>query len=195
MNTIKKTIKEWSVVIALMSLLYFTGWHKELAGFIQRIVLSTGIIQVHELETSLHKKANYDFQLVDQDGKAFKFDQFKGQSVFLNFWATWCPPCIAEMPSIHDLYQNVKEKNVAFVLISKDKDFEKAKIFVRNKGYSFPIYRLSSSLPEIYASPSIPTTFVISPDGYIIAKHTGMAKYNTEAFEKLLLYREDDIQQ
>ena len=114
------------------------------------------------------------------------FNQFKGQTAFLNFWATWCPPCIAEMPDIHDLYEKVKGENVAFVLISQDQNFDKAKNFLERKSYTFPIYQLISPLPESFASQSIPTTFLISPEGKIIAKRIGMAKYDTEKFRSLL---------
>ncbi|MEO9801603.1 MAG: TlpA disulfide reductase family protein [Reichenbachiella sp.] len=182
----KKQLREWAVIIGIMSLLYFTGLHTGVAGFLQRIILSTGVMQVEVIDEDKQQIADYNFKLTDERGQVADFSQFKGQTVFLNFWATWCPPCVAEMPDIHDLYEKMENENVVFVLISQDDNFDKAKNFLERKEYSFPIYQLASPLPKVFASRSIPTTFVISPEGKIIAKRTGMAKYDTEEFRGLL---------
>lgn len=183
----KKQLREWAVIMGIMSVLYFTGLHTEVAGFLQRIILSTGVMQADMIEEDQQQMANYNFNLINEQGQSVHFKQFKGQTVFLNFWATWCPPCVAEMPDIHNLYNKVKDENVAFVLISQDDNFDKAKNFLERKAYSFPIYQLASPLPQVFTSRSIPTTFVISAEGKIIAKRTGMAKYDTEEFKNLLI--------
>lgn len=183
----KKQLREWAVIIGIIGLLYVTGWHTEIAGFLQRAILSTGVMQADLIAAENQKDADYNFKLIDERGQIIDFNQFEGQTVFLNFWATWCPPCIAEMPDIHDLYIQVKDENVAFVLISQDEQFDKAKNFLERKKYTFPIYQLASRLPEPFSSRSIPVTFVLSPEGKIIAKRTGMAKYDTEEFRNLLI--------
>ena len=183
----KKQLKEWSIIIGIMGFLYFTGLHTEVAGFMQRIILSTGLMQADILDEDEQHDADYNFRLLNEQGTVVDFDQFKGQTIFLNFWATWCPPCVAEMPDIHDLYKKMEGKNVAFVLVTQDENFEKAKNFLERKSYTFPIYQLASPLPSVFASRSIPTTFVISPQGKIIAKRIGMAKYDTEEFRELLV--------
>jgi thiol-disulfide isomerase/thioredoxin len=183
----KKQLKEWGILVGILGFLYFTGLHVEVAGFVQRIVLTTGIMQPDIIDTQKQAVADYNFQLEDQEGNSISFDQFKGKTIFLNFWATWCPPCVAEMPDIHGLYEKMLAHNVAFVMISLDDDFSKAKRFVARKEYEFPIYQMVSRRPDVFASRSIPTTFVISPEGKIIAQQTGMAKYDTEGFRNLLL--------
>ena len=187
MNRLKKELKEWGIFLGVLGLLYFSGLHTEVAGFVQRMVLSTGLIQAESIQIGDQKNASYDFLLEDQNGNKISLEQLKGKTIFLNFWATWCPPCIAEMPDIHDLYLKIKDEQVAFVLIAQDEDFETAKKFIQKKGYTFPIYRALSARPIEYAGRSIPSTFVISRQGKIIAKHTGMAKYDTEEFIKLML--------
>lgn len=182
----KKILREWAVVFGIMGLLYFTGLHTEVAGFLQRIVLYTGIIQPDVLDGNEQVDADYNFSLLDINGKVVNFEQFRGKTVFLNFWATWCPPCIAEMPDIQALFEEVNSERVAFVMISQDNDFDKAKTFLKKKGYTLPVYQLASNLPEVYWSRSIPTTFVLSPEGKIITKQIGMAKYNTDEFKSLL---------
>lgn len=181
----KKIIKDWWLVIALLGAISIFGY-AEVAGFFQRIILTTGVLEPDLLEADEQLAADYNFTLRDQQGRIIDFNEFRGQTVFLNFWATWCPPCVAEMPDIHDLYLKMKDENVAFVLIAQDDNFAKAKNFLERKSYTFPIYQLASSLPSVFSSRSIPTTFVISPKGKIIAKRVGMAKYDTEEFRKIM---------
>jgi hypothetical protein len=78
-------------------------------------------------------------------------------------------------------------EGVAFVMISLDDDFQKAKDFVKKKDFTFPIYQLGSPLPEAFESSAIPTTFVLSPEGKIVVSKSGMAKYNTRKFKDFLL--------
>ncbi|MDW3209329.1 MAG: TlpA disulfide reductase family protein [Reichenbachiella sp.] len=181
----KKILKDWWFIIGLVCSIYFFGY-AEVAGFFQRVILSTGIIQADVLDENEQYEADYDFKLLDEQGSVIDFSQFKGQTVFLNFWATWCPPCVAEMPDIHDLYKKMQGENVAFVLISRDENFDKAKNFIERKSYTFPIYKEASPLPSFFERRSIPSTFVISPEGKIIAMRIGMAKYDTEEFRTLL---------
>lgn len=181
----KREIIEWVALIAVVGTLYLTGYHTDVIGFVQRAVLSTGIFKP---KTEFEKviDADYDFILVDFDGNEVPFESYKNKTVFINFWATWCPPCVAEMPDINDLYNKVNS-NVSFAMISVDKDREKAKKFMTRKGYDFPIYFLSSSLPSVYETHSIPTTYVIAPDGKIAAEQHGMAQYDSEEFRMFLL--------
>jgi len=132
------------------------------------------------------QSASLDFALNDLAGKVYTLSDYKVKVVFLNFWATWCPPCIAEMPEIAGLYEDVASEDIAFVMVSVDRDFEKLEKFVQKKEYKFPIYRLSGSLPSTYEASSIPTTYLISPSGKIIMEKTGMGSYNNEGFKEVL---------
>lgn len=104
----------------------------------------------------------------------------------MNLWATWCPPCVAEMPGIQQLYNKVDTSKVEFVMISLDENVEKARKFVHRKQYTFPVYQLEGNLPEVYRTASIPTTFVIAPDGRIVIREEGMAQYDDERFIEYL---------
>lgn len=184
-KSIKREIIEWAIFLGIIAFLFGTGLHTPVFGFLQGLILKTGIIQP-SIEAEAQVEANYDFVLVDQDGNRTSFAEFKGEVVFINFWATWCPPCIAEMPDIQHLYQEMDGKGINFVLISLDEDFQKARNFVEKKDFTFPIYQLGSPLPEVYASSAIPTTYVISPDGKVVVSKSGMAKYNTTKFKNFL---------
>lgn len=180
---IKKEILEWIILISVFGIIYLAGWHTEVIGRIQQIVLATGIIQPSIVVEE--KTASYDFVLESMDGSTIPFDSFKGEVVFVNFWATWCPPCVAEMPDIHTLYKDQKDQ-VRFVMISLDQDEDKARRFVAKKAFEFPIYFLRSPLPSTYNTHSIPTTYVLDKEGKIKVENHGMAKYNTDSFRQLL---------
>ncbi len=138
----KRELIEWTVLITVVGTLYLTGLHTDVIGFVQRAVLSTGVFKP-KTEFDSIKPADYDFIITDIEGNEIAFDTFKEKTVFINFWATWCPPCVAEMPDINDLYGKTKDQ-VSFVMISVDEDREKAKSFMKRKGYDFPVYFLTS---------------------------------------------------
>ena len=179
----KKEFIEWVVILTVIGIIYFGGWHVEIIGSIQQAVLSTGIISPDRVDEKI--PTSYDFKIEDMKGKIIDFSTFKGNVIFLNFWATWCPPCIAEMPDIHSLYEEKKE-SVAFIMVSLDKDRQKVEHFLKRKGFEFPVYFLESRLPNIYTIHSIPTTYIIDKEGYIQVKNHGMAKYKTNYIETLL---------
>ena len=130
-------------------------------------------------------KADLNLKLIDAEGKTRSLEEFKGKVIFLNFWATWCPPCIAEMPSIDKLHEEMGDE-VAFVMLSFDDDFEKAKAFDKRKGYDLPIYAPASDLPAMYQSSSLPTTYVIDSRGNLALTHKGMADYDNVEFKNFL---------
>lgn len=185
-KTLKRELIEWAIFLGFIGLLFITGWHKDLAAGLQQLVLKTGAVQASASNKKDQPEAPYNFSLQSLDGKRLDFADLKGKTVFLNLWATWCPPCIAEMPDIHKLYQTVDHDKVKFVMLSLDKDPQKAVKFIKRKGYGFPVYTQNGPLPNAYSSRSIPTTFVISPQGKIVVKHSGMAAYNTSKFKNLL---------
>lgn len=181
----KREIIEWVVFLGVIVILWATGLHTPVMGFIQGLVLKTGIMQP-SIDTESGEMADFNMMLSNKDGELHSLREFKGKVVFINIWATWCPPCIAEMPDIHEFYKEMKDENIAFVMLSVDEDFQKALKFVEKKGYDFPVYRMAGPLPIEFESNSIPTTFVISPEGKIVVKKAGMAKYNTEKFKEQL---------
>ncbi|WP_240607740.1 TlpA family protein disulfide reductase [Marixanthomonas spongiae] len=174
--------------------------HTEVIGFAQRGLLATGLmnpdveeiahvrnnqsIQEEPVSSNL-TKVDYNLIFTDRDGNTRSLEEFKGKVIFLNFWATWCPPCIAEMPSIDSLHEEMGDE-VAFVLLSFDDDFEKAKAFDKRKGYNLPIYAPASNLPQMFQSSALPTTYVIDAKGNLALTHKGMADYSDPEFKKFL---------
>ena len=131
--------------------------------------------------------ASFDLRLTAlSNGERLSLGDFRGKTIFMNVWATWCPPCLAEMPLIQALYDDVKQENIAFVMISTDESAEVARAYFRKNEFTLPIYMLDGPLPEPYSSRILPTTYVISPNGKLVSKHAGMANYNSDSFRKFL---------
>lgn len=194
----KRTWIQYGIFAAVAITLYATGLHAEVIGFAQRGLLATGLMNP-DVEEMAHvtnneneiatntatTKADFNLKLTDKEGNTRSLEEFKGKVIFMNMWATWCPPCIAEMPSIDKLHEEMGDE-VAFVMLSFDQDFEKAKAFDKRKGYDLPIYTLASDIPVMYQSPAIPTTYVIDADGNLALEHKGMADYSDPEFKKFL---------
>ena len=126
--------------------------------------------------TPISEPADYKMVLEGLDGKTFSLDKLKGKTIFLNFWATWCPPCLIEMPTIQRLYDQMKG-DVAFVLVSSE-DKTQVVPFINARKYSFPVYLLKEYPPDVYVRQGLPLTFIISPEGNIVISHLGRAKWD-----------------
>ena len=126
---------------------------------------------------------NLDLHFKDQKGNIVTLKQLKGKVVFLNFWATWCLPCLAEMPSINKLHRKYKDnKDVVFIMLDADSNFEKADAYMKRKKYTMPVYQMASNLPKQIFAGSLPTTVVFDKEGRLSFKHEGFAKYNSKTF-------------
>ncbi|MCK7589851.1 TlpA family protein disulfide reductase [Subsaxibacter sp. CAU 1640] len=130
------------------------------------------------------KVADYNWKLIDEAGKEFSYEEVKGKVVIINFWATWCPPCIAEMPSLNMLYNTYKD-NVVFLLISNE-DKSTISQFKLKNDYNFKVYSSIKPQPKMFDSSSIPKTYIIDKEGYIIIDKTGAADWNSEKVQDLL---------
>lgn len=111
-----------------------------------------------------------DFELMTLDGKTVKLSDYRGKKVILNFWATWCPPCKAEMPDIQKFY-NETDDNVEILAINIDPQYD-VKKFVREANVTFPVLLDSKDeVNNLYRILTIPTTYFIDGEGIIRSKH------------------------
>ena len=185
-KSLKRELIEWGIIILVIAFLYLTGLHVIVIGGLQSLVLKTGLIRPKTEKTADFGFADYNFSLVNQAGKLLDVNSLKGKVIFLNFWATWCSPCVAEMPDINNLYKGLGNENIVFLMISVDDDFVKAKKFAEKRRFSFNVYYPASSIPNVFSGNVVPTTYIISPGGKILVKKEGMAQYNTDSFRKFL---------
>ncbi len=129
--------------------------------------------------SGMEQPAAYNWTLEDLDEHQVPFSQFQGKAVFLNIWATWCGPCVREMPSIARLAarETFKDKNIAFVCVSVDDDTETVRRFVRDKNWPMTVLH-ASVRPPVFQTEGIPATFIISPAGQIVAAEVGSSDWD-----------------
>lgn len=195
----KKSLIKNGIFLGVIAVLFITGAHTEVLAFMQRGILKTGLMNPDVEQTAqladadqnagameTKEKADLGMRLIDVNGDALSLEDFEGKAIFLNVWATWCPPCIAEMPGINELYKDVKDQNVEFVMLSVDQDFGKAIDFKDDKDFEFNIYQLGGPMPSMYASRAIPTTYVIDAQGNLVLTHKGMGDFDTKEFREFI---------
>lgn len=124
--------------------------------------------------------SNYSWKLIDVSGHSYDFRTSEGKVIVLNFWATWCPPCIAEMPSMEQLYQKYRGNDDVVFLFVSNEDVSVIKKFIAKKKYSFKVYQSLTEYPSEFNVTSIPRTFIISKSGEIVIDKTGPADWNSE---------------
>lgn len=110
-----------------------------------------------------------DFNLKDQYGVTHSLENYKGKVIFLNFWATWCPPCKKEMPDVESIYKEYGEnkKDVVILGVNSEKENE-VKKFLKDKGYTFPtVIDENSEVMRKYFIQAFPTSFVIDKEGNV----------------------------
>ncbi|MGB5459230.1 MAG: TlpA disulfide reductase family protein [Eudoraea sp.] len=168
-------------IILLLALYFFTpiGFHAKV--YLNRLI-SHNPVPVEERAQQFLE--DYDFKLVNSKGTVVNLKDYKGDVIFINFWATWCPPCVAEMPGLQLLYNAYGEK-VTFLFIARDKK-EKVSNFITKKNYNLPVYFESGFTPKTLYSAALPTTFIIDKKGNIVVAETGSADWNSESVHILL---------
>ena len=126
------------------------------------------------INPNVSKTKAMDFKLKDLEGKELSLSDLKGKKVFLNFWATWCPPCKAEMPEIEKLYQETKDSDLVIVAIEIGEPLDTVKSFIDTNNYNFKVLSDPDQIVAAqYNIASLPTSYFIDVDGNIISKHSG----------------------
>ncbi|MFK5959559.1 MAG: TlpA disulfide reductase family protein [Lutibacter sp.] len=129
--------------------------------------------------------STYNWELKGLNSTSINFSEYKNEVVFVNFWATWCPPCRAELPMIQKLYNDYKD-TVKFVFLTNE-DWTKVDTFFKDKGYDLPVYNSLSMPPPIFTKTnSIPASYLIDRKGRILISKTGAANWNSTKVRKLL---------
>ena len=175
--------KNWSnmlfVVFAVLFLIPSTRFHLQVA--INRVFSFAPSI---EEETELKQLINYNWRLIDSNELSQNFSSSKGKVVFINFWASWCGPCVAEMPSLQKLYTNHKNE-VDFYFIARDEQ-PAIQEFMAKENLDLPVYYELQNPPKILQSNQLPTTYLIDKQGQIWIEKTGAADWNSERVNKLI---------
>ncbi|WP_164108318.1 MULTISPECIES: TlpA family protein disulfide reductase [Sphingobacterium] len=124
---------------------------------------------------------------VGADNKIYDTEQLRGKVLFINFWATWCPPCRAEMPSIQTLYDKFKGNDqIEFLIVEIEGDVEGTDKFLKEQDLQLPIVYPNGEIPTNWLGGSIPTTVILDKNGKIAAKEEGMYDYSTKEVEEFV---------
>ena len=148
------------------------------------------IIHLVSFSPSVIKEENrevlkdYNWELKGLNVASLNAEALKGKVIFLNFWATWCPPCRAELPSIQKLYNDYKNK-ISYIFITNEKQ-DVVENFYKKNDYDLPTYTFESDIPEIFKTTSIPQTFVIDAKGEVVISKNGAADWNSKKIREVL---------
>lgn len=182
-----RTVKPWFTFLALWLILRYTGILAGISVFTNTTLMDLGMMKARPEMLFDSEYLDYNFTINDLQGEKVDFNQFKGKTIFLNIWATWCGPCRAEMPSIQKLYRSADKDKITFIVLSIDEAGKHQMVskYIQSKNFDFPVF-IAGELPAQLDVTVIPTTFVISPDGKLVYKKSGMANYNSNEFKKFL---------
>ncbi|MEA5082524.1 MAG: cytochrome c biogenesis protein CcdA [Lachnospiraceae bacterium] len=208
-NLLKYTVKAGGVILVIMGFMTFTGWMNGVSGYLNSLgsnrQSSSQNVEGEEKKSSTESNTEItdqdnekngskeeqvypaiDFTLTDQYGNEHKLSDYKGKAVFINFWATWCPPCREELPDIEALYNeyNLNQDEVIFLGITnpssaeyphnQDSEKDDIKAFIDENGYTFPVlFDETGEVFQSYGISSFPTTFLIDKDGNIVGYAPG----------------------
>tara|TARA_R110002051_G_scaffold324755_1_gene423463 strand:- start:6092 stop:6658 length:567 start_codon:yes stop_codon:yes gene_type:complete len=175
--------KQWVNAAFLLAviLILFTPIGFKIKVRVSRLLSSSAAMVKAELQVPLD---SYKWELKDTEMESFNFETQKGKVVLVNFWATWCPPCIAEMPSMQELYNDYGDR-VTFMFVTNEEE-QKVLDFLKRKNYDLPVYFPQSKEPKVLSSKVLPTTYVINKMGKIKVAETGAADWNSTTTRKLL---------
>lgn len=180
-----------TAVIAVFLIAMF--FSPDLKGLVIQGLMKVGLFQPDIAKTDSKQNSlaqpmpGQQVSFTDEKGNSVQLSDLKGKVVFLNFWATWCPPCIAEMPSINALHEKYKDNgNIVFLLVDVDSKMEVSTEFMKKRKYSLPVYIPNSEIPQVYFSGSMPTTVILDKSGNIVFHHMGSADYGNPDVKTLL---------
>lgn len=188
-NLVKYTVRIGAVVMILMGVLMVTGQMNRLTSYLALDSVSDTTTDEKEENQEAQEDVivpAVDFQLIDQYGEKHTLSDYKGKVVFLNFWATWCPPCVQEMPDIQEVYESYgyNESEVVILGVAMPNDLnpntregsvKMVTEFLDTNGYTYPtVMDMDGSIAAYYGISSYPTTFMINKEGNIFGYIPGM---------------------
>lgn len=190
MKVVHYTVKIGGILMIFMGILMLTGKMNAVSGALsstetQEEATETEPEEEEEAAEEVKTIPAIDFTLKDQYGNTHTLSDYKGKTVFLNFWATWCSPCRAEMPDIQKLYEEFQQEDVVILGVAapglgREKSEEGIKGFLEENGYTYPVVMdIDAEAFQAYGINSFPTTFMIDKDGNVFGYIPGQLSEET----------------
>lgn len=181
--------KNWSTTL-LFAIFVLLLVSPDAKALLMRQVISTGLLNSKIDEKNIEKSSietpatiSESFSVKDESGQLINLSELKGKVVFINFWASWCPPCRAEFPSIQKFYEKYKGNDeLVFLTINLDDNPKAGKLYLEKEKFTIPFLTPNGNIPTEYFSGSLPTTVVLDKSGKIRMHHAGMADYSKDSF-------------
>lgn len=182
--------KNWStaLMVAFFLLMIFSPDAK--AWFLRQVA-STGLLNSkiddapEELAQENVATLTENLSVRDEAGNVINTSELKGKVVFINFWASWCPPCRAEFPSIQQFYEKYKGGGkVVFLTVNMDTDLSAGQKYLHDEHFTVPFLVPAGQVPQSYFTGALPTTVVLDKSGQIRMNHPGIGDYSSAAFYK-----------
>lgn len=184
-----KTLITWVILIGLVAIAIYTLWdnfkdNKMAPGIEERqIEVADDSYKIaQELQANLTRRTitARDFTLNDLEGNEVTLSDLRGKAVFINFWASWCPPCKAEMPDIEQLYQETKDTDLVILTINSGEGATVAKRFMDENNYTFMVLDdYKKEVSDLYRVMALPTSLFIDKNGSLIETHYGVMNIDT----------------
>lgn len=131
-------------------------------------------------------RADWDWPLRTLAGDTASLARFRGHVLFVNLWATWCAPCVAELAGIERLRASLAGQPIAFLAVSPEPP-DRVAAFVRRRALSLPVFIEGAPMPMAFGLRALPTTFIIAKNGDVVLRHRGAAAWDDDAVRALLL--------
>ncbi|MCD6090152.1 MAG: redoxin family protein [Bacteroidales bacterium] len=182
----KKSKGSWAsdiVFLLLIIALIFPTTRTPIIVFIKRATLFGPSVSEKDNFGKLNQN-DLQWQLINDQNQTVRLADLNDKPIFINFWATWCATCLAEMPSIEKLYMDYKD-DVYFVIATYE-DRALIDSFLQKQGLNFPVYRYQTKEPKLLQSKTIPATFILNTKAQIIVSEKGTSNWNSKSVRELL---------
>ncbi len=162
------------VFLLILAVLFFTD-----LGQWTRIQITSFTLRnpSNDAAASTEDVYQFPFEIIDQKGEQHLFSEYKGSYVFVNFWASWCVPCLAEFGSLESFTSAFPEMRFLYITREDQAAFER---YLERSSHNLPFYKQGSRTPTLLDHSSIPASFIINPEGNIIYRHFGAADWGDE---------------